>query len=105
MPGLPSTVVYVRTLVSANCERTGGGRVPRSRNPVTANGVTAIHASPSQGSIGRAGGATPAGTSDRTGQGAERRTRPLSPRWQRGSGRGGRGGGPPGGRAGRGGAP
>src|SRR5438067_1276396 len=60
IPGLSSSVTYVRTLSSRKLDRYGNGNSPRARSDVTAKGVTPTQALPSRSSIDN-----PAGTCGR----------------------------------------
>src|SRR5436305_11419897 len=79
MPGLPSAVTYVRTLSSGNVETRGSGTVPRRRRPVTTNGVTPIHALPSNCSTSSPCGTRRATSSAPTGQCAKRSSSQVWP--------------------------
>src|SRR3954454_695921 len=74
MPGLPSTLTYVRTLSSGKAERPGAGAVPRRRRPRTQKGVIPSQASPSKVSIGSCSGTPGRSPSSGTRQWAKRRS-------------------------------
>src|SRR5205814_10456847 len=82
IPGLSSSVTYVRTLSSRKLDTYGNGTVPRARRPVTTNGVTPTHALPPCSSIDNRSGTCGRNTSAPMRQCANRRSSHRCPTTQ-----------------------